>query len=129
MTRILAVDDSSTMREVVKLALKLAGFEVTQANDGAEALKAAQGSQYDLVLADVNMPNMDGIELIRQLRTMDAYKAIPILMLTTESDLVRRHEGKSAGATGWIVKPFLPDRLVEAVHKALGRPYPPPQKS
>jgi two-component system chemotaxis response regulator CheY len=108
------------MREVVKLALKLAGYEVSQANDGAEGLKLAKSSQYDLVLADVNMPNMDGIELIRELRAMENYKLIPILMLTTESDLVRRHEGKSAGATGWIVKPFLPDRLVEAVNKALG---------
>jgi two-component system, chemotaxis family, chemotaxis protein CheY len=119
MTSILTVDDSSTMREVVKLALKLAGFEVSQATDGAEALKMAQTSKYDLVLADVNMPNMDGIELIKALRAMDQYKATPILMLTTESDIVRRHEGKSAGATGWIVKPFLPDRLVEAVNRAL----------
>lgn len=129
MTRILSVDDSSTMREVVKIALKLAGFEVAQATDGQEALKMAQESQFDLVLADVNMPNMDGIELIRALRAEEKYKSVPILMLTTESDLVRRHEGKSAGATGWIVKPFLPDRLVEAVHKALGRPYQPPQKA
>jgi two-component system, chemotaxis family, chemotaxis protein CheY len=121
MTKILSVDDSSTMREVVKLALKLAGFEVSQATDGAEALKMALAGQYDLVLADVNMPNMDGIELIRALRAEENYKKTPILMLTTESDLVRRHEGKSAGATGWIVKPFLPDRLVEAVNKALGK--------
>ena len=91
-THILSVDDSTSMREVVKLALKLAGFEVSQAKDGVEALKMAQSKQYDLVLADLNMPNMDGIELIRQLRATPQYKSVPILMLTTESDLVRRHE-------------------------------------
>jgi len=120
-THILSVDDSTSMREVVKLALKLAGFEVSQAKDGVEGLKMAQTKQYDLVLADLNMPNMDGIELIRALRATPEYKAVPILMLTTESDLVRRHEGKAAGATGWVVKPFLPDRLVEAVNRALSK--------
>jgi two-component system chemotaxis response regulator CheY len=118
-SHILSVDDSNSMREVVKLALKLAGFEVSQAKDGVEALKLAKEKQFDLVLADLNMPNMDGIELIRALRATPEYKAVPILMLTTESDIVRRHEGKGAGATGWVVKPFLPDRLVEAVNRAL----------
>jgi len=119
MKHILSVDDSVSIREVVKLALQLGGFEVSSAKDGVEALKMAQEGTYDLVLCDVNMPNMDGIELIRALRATPAYKSVPILMLTTESDLVRRHEGKGAGATGWIVKPFLPDRLVEAVNRAL----------
>ena len=119
MTRILAVDDSAAMRDLVTLTLTEAGFDVTQAVDGAEALSKAMQSQYDLVLADLHMPNMNGIELIRALRAEQSYRATPILMLTTESDLTKRREGKAAGATGWIVKPFFPDQLVASLNRAL----------
>jgi two-component system chemotaxis response regulator CheY len=107
------------MREVVMLTLKMAGFEVTQATDGVEALALAETKQFDLVLTDINMPNMNGIELIRALRALPGYKSTPILTLTTERELPKRQEGKAAGATGWIVKPFLPDRLIETVQRVL----------
>jgi two-component system, chemotaxis family, chemotaxis protein CheY len=119
MPHILSVDDSSTMREVVKATLKIAGYQVSQANDGAEALKMAQMVQYDLVVADLNMPNMDGIGLLRALRANDKYKVTPILMLTTDKDITNRYEAKTAGVTAWLVKPFLPERLLEAVNNAL----------
>jgi len=119
MTRVLAVEDSPSMRDLVKLTLKDAGFEVAQAKDGVEALAMAQAGEYDLVLADVNMPNMNGIELIRALRATARYRLTPILMLTTESSQERRREGKTAGATGWIVKPFEPKHLVDSLHRAL----------
>ena len=120
MRRILAVDDSSSMREVVMLTLKVAGYEATQAHDGVEALAMAQKDQYDLVITDVNMPNMNGIELIRALRELPNYRHTPILTLTTEKELTRRHEGRAAGATGWIVKPFLPDKLIATLNHMLG---------
>lgn len=119
MTRILAVDDSPSMREMVRLTLSAAGFEVTQAEDGQQALELARKSTFDLVLSDVNMPQMDGIELIRALRAEAGYRYTPILMLTTEASLDRRREGKDAGATGWIVKPFEPAQLVATMKKVL----------
>ncbi len=119
MTRILAVDDSPSMREMVRLTLSAAGFEVTQAEDGQQALELARKSTFDLVLSDVNMPQMDGIELIRALRAEAGYRHTPILMLTTEASLDRRREGKDAGATGWIVKPFEPAQLVATMKKVL----------
>jgi two-component system chemotaxis response regulator CheY len=119
MTRILAVDDSPSMREMVRIALTGAGFEVTQAVDGNEALDLARKSAFDLVLSDVNMPQMDGIELIRALRAETAYRYTPILMLTTEASMDRKREGKEAGATGWIVKPFEPAQLVATMKKVL----------
>ena len=119
MTRVLTVDDSASMRDLVALTLTQAGFDVIQAKDGAEALTMARGDRFDLVLADLNMPNMDGIELIRALRAEAEYRTTPILMLTTESDLAKRREGKAAGATGWIVKPFFPDQLVASLQRAL----------
>ena len=119
MRHILAVDDSSSIREVVMLTLKMAGYEATQAKDGVEALAMAQVKQYDLVLTDVNMPNMDGIELIRELRALPGYRSTPILTLTTEKELTKRHEGRAAGATGWIVKPFLPDKLIATLQRVL----------
>jgi two-component system, chemotaxis family, chemotaxis protein CheY len=118
-TRVLAVDDSPSMRDLVALTLREAGFDVTQAKDGAEALQMARGDKFDLVLADLNMPIMNGIELIRALRAETDYRMTPILMLTTESDLTKRREGKAAGATGWIVKPFFPDQLVASLNRAL----------
>jgi two-component system chemotaxis response regulator CheY len=119
MTRILAVDDSPSMRDMVRLALSSAGFQVTQAADGAEALEIARKDSFDLVLSDVNMPRMDGISLIRALRAEASYKHTPILMLTTESSADRKREGKDAGATGWIVKPFDPAQLVATMQRVL----------
>jgi two-component system chemotaxis response regulator CheY len=119
MTRILAVDDSPSMRDMVRIALSGAGFDVMQAADGHEALDIARKSSFDLVLSDVNMPRMDGISLIRALRAEAAYRFTPILMLTTESSMDRKREGKEAGATGWIVKPFDPDQLVATMHRVL----------
>lgn len=119
MSRILAVDDSPSMRDMVRIALTDAGYEVTQATDGQEALELARRGSFDLVLSDVNMPGMDGIALIRALRSESAYKHTPILMLTTESSVERKHEGKDAGATGWIVKPFDPEQLVATMQRVL----------
>lgn len=119
MTRILAVDDSPSMRDMVRIALTGAGFDVTQAADGQQALDLARKSAFDLVLSDVNMPVMDGIALIRALRAEATYRHTPILMLTTESSLDRKKEGKEAGATGWIVKPFNPDQLLNTIARVL----------
>jgi two-component system chemotaxis response regulator CheY len=119
MTRILAVDDSPSMRDMVRIALTSAGFDVISAGDGQEALAIARQSGFDLVLSDVNMPVMDGIELIRALRAESAYRHTPILMLTTEAGPDRKKEGKDAGATGWIVKPFDPAQLVATMHRVL----------
>lgn len=119
MIRILAVDDSPSMRDMVSIALTAAGFEVTQAPDGQSALQLARQSTFDLVLSDVNMPDMNGISLIRALRAEPAYRHTPILMLTTESSLERKNEGKEAGATGWIVKPFDPEQLVATMKRVL----------
>ncbi len=120
MAKILAVDDSASMRQMVGFTLKGAGHDVIEAADGVEALKLAQSNQVDLVLTDVNMPNMDGITLIKELRKLASYKFTPILTLTTESSSEKKTEGKSAGATGWIVKPFSPDQLLATIKKVLG---------
>ncbi|GHB02212.1 response regulator [Shewanella indica] len=120
MKTILAVDDSASMRQMVSFTLKTAGFDVTEANNGEEALKVAQGREFDLVISDVNMPIMDGIELIRNLRNLPNYKFVPMLMLTTESTTDKKQQGRAAGATGWIVKPFNPDQLLATVRKVLG---------
>lgn len=120
MSKILAVDDSASMRQMVSFTLKGAGFDVTEAMDGEEALKIAKGEKFDLVLSDVNMPVMDGITLVKNLRGLADYKYIPILMLTTESAGDKKMEGKQAGATGWIVKPFNPDQLLKTINKVLG---------
>lgn len=120
MTTILTVDDTASMRQMISFTLGSVGYEVIQACDGAEALKLARDRKVDLVIADVNMPNMDGISLVKSLRTLDAYRFTPILMLTTESQEDMRTQGKRAGATGWIVKPFNPEQLVNVVKKVLG---------
>lgn len=120
MANILAVDDSASMREMVSFTLKGAGYNVTEAADGEEALNKARSQQFDLVLTDVNMPIMDGITFIRHLRAEANYKYIPMLMLTTESAADKKAEGKAAGATGWIVKPFNPDQLLNTINKVLG---------
>lgn len=116
----LTVDDSRTMRDMVSFTLKNAGFEVVEAEDGKDALNKIKGHKLDVIITDLNMPNMNGIELIKSLRAQDDYKFTPILMLTTESDDTKKSEGKTAGATGWIVKPFNPEKLIQVVNKVCG---------
>jgi two-component system chemotaxis response regulator CheY len=118
-TRILAVDDSPSMRDMVRIALTGAGFDVIQAHDGEHALELAKKDAFDLVLSDVNMPRMDGIALIRALRAEASYRHTPILMLTTDGSPERKKEGKEAGATGWIVKPFDPVQLIATMNRVL----------
>lgn len=120
MSLILTVDDSTSMRQMVAFTLKGAGYEVAEAEDGQKALDTAKGKKFDLVITDVNMPVMDGITFIKHLRSEPNYKFTPILMLTTESASDKKAEGKAAGATGWIVKPFNPDQLLAVVKKVLG---------
>ncbi len=120
MASILAVDDSASMRQMVSFTLKSAGHTVTEAEDGVVALSLAKSGAYDLVITDVNMPNMDGITLISELRKLPSFKFTPLLMLTTESSSDKKMAGKNAGATGWIVKPFNPDQLLAVIKKALG---------
>jgi two-component system chemotaxis response regulator CheY len=120
MAKILAVDDSASMRGMVAFTLRGAGHEVTEAENGQLALDAAGSSAFDLVLADVNMPVMDGIAMVRALRAKPEYQGVPILMLTTESHTEKKMEGKAAGATGWLVKPFDPDQLLATVKRVLG---------
>jgi two-component system, chemotaxis family, chemotaxis protein CheY len=118
--RILAVDDSASMRQMVAFALTSAGFDVVEAEDGVVALEKAKKEKFNAVVADVNMPNMDGITLIRHLRQLPDYRFTPLLMLTTEAGLDKKQEGKAAGATGWLVKPFNPEQLVATLRKVLG---------
>ncbi len=120
MAKILTADDSASMRQMVSFTLKGAGYQVVEAVDGKDALQKAQVEKADLVLTDVNMPNMDGLTLVKELRTLPNYKFTPILLLTTESAIEKKQEGKSAGATGWLVKPFNPDQLLSTIKKVLG---------
>ncbi len=119
MARILAVDDSRSMRQMVAFTLSSAGHEIAEAEDGQQALNLAQSGAYDLVLADVNMPVMDGISLVRKLRELPSYRFTPVLMLTTEAGDDKKSEGRSAGATGWIVKPFNPEQLLSTISRVL----------
>jgi len=119
MVKILAVDDSASMRQMVSFTLKSAGFDVVEANDGQQALLKAKDEQVDLVLSDINMPVMDGIQLVKELRAFPGYKFTPILILTTESSVDKKIEGKKAGATGWLVKPFNPEQLLATIKKVL----------
>jgi two-component system chemotaxis response regulator CheY len=117
---ILAVDDSPSMRQMVGQTLRAAGYDVIEAADGVEALELARGRVVDLVITDVNMPNMDGITLVAQLRALPTYRLVPLLLLTTESSPERKAQGKQAGATGWMVKPFNPDQLLATLARVLG---------
>ncbi|MBL4868360.1 MAG: response regulator [Pseudomonadales bacterium] len=119
MSRILVVDDSVSIRQLASFTLKSGGFDTIEADDGQDALSKASSEQFDLILTDRNMPNMDGIQLTRELRACDNYKFTPILMLTTESEKDKKVEGKEAGVTGWIVKPFNPDTLIAVIKKVL----------
>lgn len=119
MALILIVDDSTTMRQMVSFTLSSAGHDVVEAADGNEAVLAAQKAKFDLVISDVNMPGMNGIELVRTLRTLPDCKFIPMLMLTTESEQGIKQKGREAGATGWIVKPFSPEVLLATLSKVL----------
>jgi two-component system chemotaxis response regulator CheY len=116
----MTVDDSKTMRDMVAFTLRGAGFHVTPAEDGKKALGLLANCPVDVVITDLNMPVMDGVALIRALRADPKFRAVPILMLTTESDSNKKAEGRSAGATGWIVKPFNPEKLVEIVNRVCG---------
>ena len=117
---ILAVDDSGSLRQMVVFTLKSVGYQVVEATDGQEALDLSKKQLFDLILTDQNMPKMDGLTLIRSLRAMQQYKKVPIIMLTTESSEEMKARGRSAGANGWMVKPFDPKRLIEVVKKVLG---------
>ena len=120
MASILTVDDSTSMRQMVAFTLKSAGHEVTEAKDGVEALEKAKLEKFNLIITDINMPNMDGITLTKKLRGLAEYKYIPILTLTTESAKNKKQEGKEAGATGWIIKPFNPEQLLATIKKVVG---------
>jgi two-component system, chemotaxis family, chemotaxis protein CheY len=117
---ILAVDDSGSLRQMVVFSLMAAGYKVTEAIDGQDGLEKAKSQVFDLVLTDQNMPRMDGLSFIRTLRSMSTYEKVPILMLTTESSDEMKSKGKAAGANGWLVKPFDPQRLTEVVKKVIG---------
>ncbi|MCS0590186.1 response regulator [Massilia norwichensis] len=117
---ILAVDDSSSLRQMVAFSLKAAGYQVVEAVDGQDGLDKAKQQTVDLVLTDQNMPKMDGLTLIKSLRGLPTYAKVPILMLTTESSDEMKSKGRAAGANGWLVKPFDPQRLIEVVKKVIG---------
>lgn len=121
MARILTVDDSNSLRRMVAFTLKQAGHEVVQAVDGSDGLVKIREQKIDLALVDVNMPSMGGIEMVTEMRKLPEYAKTPILMLTTESSDEKKQEGRQAGATGWIVKPFSPEQLLGIVEKVLGR--------
>lgn len=117
---ILTVDDSPSIRQMVGFTLKSAGYEVSEAVDGQDGLDKAKSRTFSLILTDQNMPRMDGLTLIKTLRTLPQYRTVPILMLTTESGDAMKMQGKAAGATGWLVKPFDPQKLLEVVKKVIG---------
>lgn len=114
---ILTVDDSRTMRDMLHLALSEAGFRVVQAVDGLDGLEALDSAQADVIITDINMPRMDGFGFIEGVRANDKHRGTPILVLTTESDVAKKQRAREAGATGWIVKPFNPEKLIDAIRR------------
>ena len=117
---VLSVDDSSSMRQIIKSCLEKEGYNISEANNGLEALNKVQsGEKFDLFLVDVNMPEMDGISFVKELRKNSQYDKVPVVMLTTESQPEKRLQGAAAGATGWIVKPFDPAQFVKVVKKLM----------
>jgi two-component system chemotaxis response regulator CheY len=117
MKQILTVDDSASIRQMVRFTLTRAGYEISEAIDGKDGLEKCGKEKYDLVITDLNMPRMDGIEMITSIRRLLGYGFLPILMLTTDSQIEKKDAGRKAGATGWIVKPFNADQLVAVVQK------------
>lgn len=117
---ILIVDDSTSIRQMVEATLKSAGYNVTAAKDGQEAFGLCKSNSYDFVLTDQNMPNMDGLTLIKSLRALPSHAKTPIVMLTTEASDAMKAQGRAAGATGWMVKPFDPAKLLEVAKKVMG---------
>ena len=114
---IMTIDDSPTIRQMVKFTLKTVGYEIVEAVDGPSALAKLSVQKIDLFLSDINMPGMNGLELIRKIRAMPAFKFTPIILLTTESDQAKKQEGKAAGATGWVVKPFTQEQLIAVIKR------------
>jgi two-component system chemotaxis response regulator CheY len=119
MTNILVVDDSNSIRDMVSFTLKSAGYQTVEAKDGIDGLSKAKADSFDLIISDVNMPNMDGIDLCGELRKLPEFKFTPILMLTTESSTEMKMRGKTAGATGWLVKPFNPEKLLSTIKRVV----------
>jgi two-component system chemotaxis response regulator CheY len=118
---ILTVDDSSSLRMAIRIALSGAGYAVTEAADGVEGLAKASSAKFDMIITDLNMPNMDGLTMIKEVRKLAIQTGTPIIFLTTESDDGVKQQAKAAGATGWLVKPFVPDQLLKIARKVLGR--------
>lgn len=118
---ILTVDDSSSLRMAIRIALSGAGYAVTEAADGVEGLAKASSAKFDMIITDLNMPNMDGLTMIKEVRKLAIQTGTPIIFLTTESDDGIKQQAKAAGATGWLVKPFVPDQLLKIARKVLGR--------
>lgn len=117
---VLVVDDSASVRQVQKMVLSGAGYDVVEAVDGKEALAKLSGLSVQLILTDLNMPQLDGVSLIRAIRSQGTHRLTPVIMVTTESQQAKKLEGKAAGATGWVVKPFTPEQLVAVVRKVIG---------
>ncbi|MGZ4960709.1 MAG: response regulator [Methylomonas sp.] len=116
---VMVVDDSASIRQVVSITLKGAGYEVIEACDGKDGLSKLSGNKVNLIISDVNMPNMDGITFVKELKQLPAYKFTPIIMLTTESQEAKKQEGQAAGAKAWVVKPFQPQQMLMAVAKLM----------
>ncbi|AOV16588.1 two-component system response regulator [Acidihalobacter aeolianus] len=118
---VMIVDDSASLRQVVKMALVGAGYEVLEAGDGQDALDKLTGKKVQLVISDVNMPRMDGITFVKQLKQRPEYRFVPVIMLTTEGQDAKKEEGRAAGAKAWMVKPFQPAQMLAAVSKLVGQ--------
>lgn len=116
---VMVIDDSASIRQVMSLTLSKAGYDVTEACDGADALGKLNGQKINLIVCDVNMPNMDGITFLRSIKERPGYRFTPVIMLTTESQEAKKQEGKAAGARAWVVKPFKPEQMLEAVSKLM----------
>lgn len=116
---VVVIDDSESIRELVGLTLENSGYKVIKGVDGKDGLQLFDGREVNLIITDLNMPNMDGISFIREIRKMQDYSRVPILVLTTESQAAKKEEAKAAGATGWIVKPFVAEKLIEVVQKVI----------
>ena len=121
MSAVMTVDDSSSIRMAIRIALSGAGHQVTEAGDGIEGLSKAKTTKFDMIITDLNMPNMNGLEMIREIRRLPIQAGTPIIFLTTESDDGMKQQAKAAGATGWLVKPFAPEQLIKITRKVLGQ--------